>query len=66
MWFLTESDTFPDPPKGAQFLGSHYGSGKWRWRDVGTRDWNLYDDLTSATIEYNYRRGVRQFKMTEG
>lgn len=68
-WILNipmTSDTFPDPPKNNnQFLGSHYGSGRWKYRDVGTNNWKDYEEYVNAVLEFNYRRGIRRFKLND-
>jgi hypothetical protein len=45
-------------------LGPQYGAGKWKWREPGTQVWYDYNTIENATMEYNYRRGVRGYKFT--
>jgi len=61
-----ENETFPAVPKGQGFLGSTYGQGKWKYRKPGTQLWALHSTYPNAVYEYNYRRGVRQFKINMG
>lgn len=61
------SEAFPMPPKqDTTFSAPHYGTGIWKWRLPGTQNWHQHDTETTAIYEYNYRRGVRAFKVERG
>ncbi|PRP77386.1 hypothetical protein PROFUN_14392 [Planoprotostelium fungivorum] len=61
------SEAFPMAPKQDKaFSAPHYGSGIWKWRLPGTQNWHIHDTETIAIYEYNYRRGVRAFKVERG